>query len=212
MLIQREQLCFPLNNLFVCDRMNVQLTTADKKFAIFDSTLQLIKDYGFHGAPISQIARQAGVATGTIYHYFDSKEELIIELFHHQREKILHVAFNGINAAESYPARFAAIWTSMVKYYMENPAALAFMEQFFSSPFLKIILTKEMICFQDEISMFLREGIETGYLKELDLNIISAVYLGTVATTAKRHNNGYFTYDEEDLRSVAGIIWDGIKK
>lgn len=193
--------------------MNVQFTTtADKKQAVFDSTLKLIRDYGFHGTPMSLIARHAGVATGTIYHYFESKEALIIELFHYNRQKILDGTFRDYNTADAYPNRFLSIWINMVKHYMQYPAVLSFMEQFYSSPFLKIIFTDEMVCFQDEISLFLREGIDSGYIKKLDINIISAAFLGAVSATAKRHNNGYFTFDEVDLRSMAGIIWDGIKK
>ena len=39
---------------------------AQKKQAIFESTLELIKDHGFHGAPVSLVAKNAGVAAGTI--------------------------------------------------------------------------------------------------------------------------------------------------
>ena len=49
----------------------------DKKQAIFESTLALIRDHGFHGAPMSLVAKNAGVAAGTIYHYFESKEALL---------------------------------------------------------------------------------------------------------------------------------------
>lgn len=47
--------------------MNVQVL--NKKEAIFESTLKLVDEGGFHGTPVSQIAAQAQVATGTIYHY-----------------------------------------------------------------------------------------------------------------------------------------------
>ena len=61
--------------------MSVQPDIADKKEAILKSTLELIKDNGFHGTPISEIARHAGVASGTIYHYFSSKDAIIITLY-----------------------------------------------------------------------------------------------------------------------------------
>ena len=52
--------------------MIVQSDIPDKREAILKSTLELIKDNGFHGTPISLIAKNAGVASGTIYHYFPS--------------------------------------------------------------------------------------------------------------------------------------------
>ena len=53
----------------------------DKRQAILDATLRLISQNGFHGASMSQVAEEAKVSTGIIYHYFESKDELIDELY-----------------------------------------------------------------------------------------------------------------------------------
>ena len=58
--------------------MIVQSDIPGKRKAILKSTLELIKDNGFHGTPISLIAKNAGVASGTIYHYFPSKDAIIM--------------------------------------------------------------------------------------------------------------------------------------
>lgn len=194
------------------DRMNVQLdTVAEKKQAIFRSTLRLIREFGFHGTPMSQIAQEAGVATGTIYHYFTSKDELIVELFRYCKELMHRATFKDEERALPYPDRFVAIWTNLVKHYISHPEVLSFLEQFFSSPYVKVVYPEDCVCFQDEVSVFLKQGIREGHIKRLDINIISAAYLGTVSATAKRHNNGRFTFDEQDMKHMVGIIWDGIK-
>ena len=41
----------------------------------------LFTELGFHGTPTSLIAQEAGVATGTLFHYFKMKEELIENLY-----------------------------------------------------------------------------------------------------------------------------------
>ena len=181
--------------------MNVQLTaaTAEKKQAIYESTLQLIKEFGFHGTPISQIAQEAGVATGTIYHYFASKEALIVELFQYTRERMQQAIFREGEQTLPYPERFATIWINLVKHYIANPAVLSFVEQFFSSPYVKTVYPEDRICFQDEVSVFLKQGVRDGYIKPLDINIISAAFIGTVSATAKRNINGRFAFEEEDL-------------
>ncbi len=198
--------------LFLCDRMNVRLNSlAEKKAAIFESTLQLIKEYGFHGTPISQIAQEAGVATGTIYHYFTSKEELIIELFGYCRTQITQAIFKSEELSLPYAERFVSIWINFVTYYIRHPEMLSFMEQFSSSPYVKAVFCENRIFFQDEVSNFLSKGVTSGHIKSLDINIISAVFLGTVAATAKKHINGHFTFKEEDMKKTVAIIWDGIK-
>jgi len=50
----------------------------DKKKCIIQSALDLIQENGFHASPVSQVAKNAGVAASTIYTYFENKDALII--------------------------------------------------------------------------------------------------------------------------------------
>jgi TetR/AcrR family fatty acid metabolism transcriptional regulator len=52
---------------------------------IIDAAVIVIAENGYHQAQVSKIAKQAGVADGTIYLYFKSKEDILISLF---REKM----------------------------------------------------------------------------------------------------------------------------
>jgi AcrR family transcriptional regulator len=54
---------------------------SNKQEAILAATLRLVSERGFHDAPMSLIAKEAGVSAGIIYHYFDNKEDLIHALF-----------------------------------------------------------------------------------------------------------------------------------
>ncbi len=53
----------------------------DRRRQILDAAVQVIAQQGFHACRVSDIAREAGVAHGLIYHYFDSKDEVLNELF-----------------------------------------------------------------------------------------------------------------------------------
>lgn len=205
---------FPQIMFSFADRMNVQFdNTAEKKCAIFGSTLRLVRAHGFHGSPISQIAQEAGVATGTIYHYFSSKDELILELFWHCKHKIVRSMFKDEEAQLPYPQRFVTIWTNLVRFYIDHPAVLSFMEQFFSSPYATSIFGKGSgVQMQDEMSRFLEQGIDEGHVKPLDINILSAAFIGTVTAAAKRHISGHYSFDEHAMHEMVAIIWDGIKK
>lgn len=52
---------------------------------ILDAAEQLIASGGLHGAPLAAIAKRAGVAVGTLYNYFDDREDLIQALFEQRR-------------------------------------------------------------------------------------------------------------------------------
>lgn len=53
----------------------------DKYSQILDGALKVFAEYGFHQSQVSKIAKEAGVADGTIYLYFKSKEDILICLF-----------------------------------------------------------------------------------------------------------------------------------
>jgi TetR/AcrR family fatty acid metabolism transcriptional regulator len=61
--------------------------TSEKYDAILEASIRVIAKHGFHRAQISKIAKEAGVADGTIYLYFENKEDLLISIF---QDKIGH--------------------------------------------------------------------------------------------------------------------------
>ncbi|TJY42836.1 TetR/AcrR family transcriptional regulator [Cohnella pontilimi] len=53
----------------------------EKYVQILDAAQKVIAENGFHGSQVSKIAKEAGVADGTIYLYFKNKEDILISLF-----------------------------------------------------------------------------------------------------------------------------------
>ena len=65
--------------------------TKPKYKQIVDAAVIVIAENGYHQSQVSKIAKQAGVADGTIYLYFKNKEEILISVF---REKMAIFAEN----------------------------------------------------------------------------------------------------------------------
>ena len=53
----------------------------DKRRVILDAAVRVFARQGFHTCRVSDIADEAGVAYGLVYHYFSSKEEILDTLF-----------------------------------------------------------------------------------------------------------------------------------
>jgi TetR/AcrR family transcriptional regulator, fatty acid metabolism regulator protein len=53
----------------------------DKRRLILDAAIRVFARRGFHSCRVSDVADEAGVAYGLVYHYFDSKEEILNTLF-----------------------------------------------------------------------------------------------------------------------------------
>lgn len=56
----------------------------EKYYLILDAALRVFAEHGYHKSQVARIAREAGVADGTIYLYFNRKEDILIELFQYR--------------------------------------------------------------------------------------------------------------------------------
>jgi len=63
--------------------------TGDKRVRILDAAVRVFAKKGFHATRVSEVAKAAGVADGTIYLYFKSKDELLVSLFEDRVERLL---------------------------------------------------------------------------------------------------------------------------
>ena len=88
----------------------------DKRRRIHDAAVKVFAEKGFFGARVSDIAREAGVADGTIYLYFKNKDDLLISLFEDRMDEIM-AAFEAQLEGLDPPAqleRFVAVHLEMV--------------------------------------------------------------------------------------------------
>jgi TetR/AcrR family transcriptional regulator, fatty acid metabolism regulator protein len=77
---------------------------ADKRRQILDAAIRVFATRGFHACRVSDVADEAGVAYGLVYHYFGSKEEILNTLFS-ERWQIMLDAIAEIDRQEEIPAR-----------------------------------------------------------------------------------------------------------
>lgn len=184
------------------------MVISEKKQAIFISTINLIKDHGFHGTPMSLVAKNAGVAAGTIYHYFDSKDQLICELYDFCKNeflKVIEVPLNNENL--DFKKRFEAICRSIFEFYVKAPNILIFFEQYINSPYQN---DKSQINTNGILFSFFKTGIEQKIIKQVKPEIVMVLVLGNIATLAKIKAFSNNLQSLEDLEQSIKIIWDGI--
>jgi AcrR family transcriptional regulator len=77
-------------------------TAVDKRRQILDAAIRVFARTGFHACRVSDIADEAGVAYGLVYHYFKSKDEVLNELFS-ERWSLLLAAINEVDGQSISP-------------------------------------------------------------------------------------------------------------
>jgi TetR/AcrR family fatty acid metabolism transcriptional regulator len=99
------------------------VTTAavDKRRLILDAAVRVFARQGFHTCRVSDIADEAGVAYGLVYHYFSSKEEILDTLFL-ERWDVMLAAIAETDAASLAPReKLRAIASFIVDSYRHDP-------------------------------------------------------------------------------------------
>jgi TetR/AcrR family transcriptional regulator, fatty acid metabolism regulator protein len=94
----------------------------DKRRLILDAAVRVFARRGFHACRVSDVADEAGVAYGLVYHYFDSKEEILNTLFR-ERWQIMLDAIVGIDKGSDAPARekLYAVASFIIDSYRHEP-------------------------------------------------------------------------------------------
>lgn len=191
--------------------MNVQYT--EKQESIFNHTLMLIKENGFHGTPMSQIAKTSDVAVGTIYHYFPSKDALIVELYHYCKGKMHDYIFGNLDQQLPYKNRFELVFRRFCIFYIENPIIFGFIDQFYSSPYFELQHCKNTDGYyeQNKLIGFLLEGIYNKHLNKVDEHVLASAYLGAAVLFSKTILYQKIKFEEKNLNELIRIIWQGAK-
>ncbi|WP_442588219.1 TetR/AcrR family transcriptional regulator [Pedobacter sp. AW31-3R] len=193
--------------------MNVQLEDpCGKREAVLNSTLALVRKHGFHGTPMSQIAKHAGVAAGTIYHYFESKEALIVELYIHVKNKLGAAVLMGDDERKSYNERFFNFMINHYNFYVDNEDAMFFLEQYINSPYAHDFPEKDSQLYTEKVIPFFKYGIDNSYFKNIDPRLLAPTIRGTLVAAASFQLSQRIVFSKEDIIEVVKIIWDGIKK
>jgi TetR/AcrR family transcriptional regulator, fatty acid metabolism regulator protein len=93
----------------------------DKRRNILDAAVRVFARQGFHSTRVSDIADEAGVAYGLVYHYFDSKDEVLNELFSERWSLLLAAIEEADASAESPRSKLAAVAGFIVDSYRHEP-------------------------------------------------------------------------------------------
>ena len=182
------------------------MVSADKREAILSAALHLIARSGLHNTPMSAIARAAGVAAGTIYIYFESKEELINELYLDLSGDQLDAITGTVDPYHSVHDQLWSAWSSLVRWHLENPDASSFVQQCEVSG----ILTGETRIRKAELEEAGRESyaaaIKEGLIQDLPLGVFHALYFGPILALAQMRNKQEIEIDDRVLR----LTFEGI--
>ncbi len=138
-----------------------------KYFKIIDAATKVFAKRGFYQAKISEIAKEAGIADGTVYIYFENKDDILISLFEEQMKSVLNNMVSRISEEDDPVRKFEIFALTHLRLIEEHKdmAEIIQVELRQSSKFMKEYRNEKFAQYLDIIGEIILEGQKEGTFK-----------------------------------------------
>jgi len=162
---------------------NVRSAVGDKREAILRAAISVFAHNGYFNSKVADIAREAGVADGTVYLYFKSKEDILHSIFDRSVEEALDAARNQVKQVSDpreklrqiallHLERLGADRDLAVVFQVELRGSTKFMEEFSAAGFAEYLQL---------IRATFEEGQRAGMFRaDLNAKVVSKVLFGAL--------------------------------
>jgi TetR/AcrR family transcriptional regulator, fatty acid metabolism regulator protein len=188
----------------------------DKHRQIIDAAIRVFAQAGYYNSRVSDIAREAGIASGTIYLYFKTKDEILVTLFREKMaEWVAHVRkeIAGVTDPVAKIRRLVALHFAVLE---ANPALaeVVQVELRQGHKFFRGASAHEVSAYFDLIGSVLDEGVAAGLLRsDLPVKVATKVLFGAMDQVATSWVLGKRAYRLVDAaEAVAAIFIKGVSR
>jgi TetR/AcrR family transcriptional regulator, repressor of fatR-cypB operon len=175
--------------------------------AVLEAALDVFCRNTFNGTPIALIAERAGVAAGTIYRHFPSKEALGNAVYQRWKTRVVEYLEAGADPDESVRETFTRIWRQSLAFARDHPQALAFLEHqqhlnYLDEESHAVTGRSEALV----VELIVR-GQATGEVRDGDPAVLLALAYGAFVGLSKAVRDGV-RIDAAGLARAEEAVWD----
>jgi AcrR family transcriptional regulator len=184
--------------------------TDDKRARLLAAALDLFETRGFDGVAVPEIAAKAGVAVGTVYRYFETKEALVNALYRQWKQAyndlVLAPAPKGLKPREL----FSRYWHRMTLFARTNPRAMRFMDLHHHGAYLDAESRALSKTYAQVAEAFVRDARAQGAIRDLDPIMVVALMWGAAAGLTKFAASGALEFDAKLAGEMEEALWRAI--
>jgi TetR/AcrR family fatty acid metabolism transcriptional regulator len=155
----------------------------EKYHRILEAAVKVFADLGFFQSTVSQIAKEAGVADGTIYLYFKNKDDILVQFFSYKTKQVFARFREEVDKADNTIDKLRnLIRRHLEEFQCDRNMAVVYQAETHQSSRLVEKQIKEMSkMYFDIVSEIVEQGQEEGVIKkDLYLSLVKRFILGAV--------------------------------
>ncbi|MFJ5624397.1 TetR/AcrR family transcriptional regulator [Peribacillus loiseleuriae] len=172
----------------------------DRREQIIGVAIQLFATNGYHKTKISDIVREAGIAQGTFYWYFKSKESIALEIIQSGQAQILEVVSQGYRISSATVADAVAssekLFEDLFSFSKDNRYLMELMiKGIDSEESIKHLIFETRIKVEEAFKNNVKRAMDLGILPERDPSIQAALLMSLMEGMLARWLFGPVTYE-----------------
>ncbi|MBS3915160.1 MAG: TetR/AcrR family transcriptional regulator [Bacteroidetes bacterium] len=183
----------------------------EKKEKIFKAALNMIRKTGVHSLAMGQLSKDSGIAAGTFYHYFTSKDMMLQETFLYCHKRAAQVGAKAIKGDDLFKNRFVALVTAWYEHFTKQYTEMYFIQESEAGYSVTNNSIRESRVFYNEVFHFLNQGIEKGTLRNLDPKLMLQIIYQNIFSVIKYEIIFETKFPVEELSQIFEICWHGLK-
>jgi len=155
----------------------------DKRALILDAAIKVFARSGYHGSRVSDIAKEAGIAYGLVYHYFKNKEEILATIFEERWSGFLEAVESIAQSPTSTEDRLVSVAALILNAFRLRPewVKVLVLEIQRSSRFQEPGQLRAVGQLFQAVERIVRAGQESGELRrDLDPGVACTVFIGAL--------------------------------
>lgn len=180
--------------------------------AITAAALELFAERGFHGTAVPDIARRAGIAAGTIYRHFDSKEQLVNHVYRQCKTAMVATLLRDLDVTQGARELFRSFFLRLAEFARREPLAFSFLELHHHGAYLdadsRRIELEVLIPIAGFVERFKGEGI----IKPVSTEALISIVWGALVGLIKAAKLGYLQLSDSLLAQAEASCWDAIRR
>lgn len=185
--------------------------STEKRKAIMDACLDLFCEKCYQDTSTASISQKAGVATGTLFLYFENKEELVNELYLQCKDELASYLEEGVWEHTTFKAQLRHVWDRNLEWKQLNERKLQFMVQFSSSPTITKLTKERAMSRHTVITEIVRKALDAGEVTASSVELMAAMVSGYFHTAAmyllgQPQSKHFKKWSEESFN----FLWKGI--
>lgn len=186
----------------------------DKRRQILDAALEAFAEKGYHGTAVPEVAAAAGVGAGTLYRYFQNKEDLVNEVFRDAKGRLGAALYGGPpEGSDGSPrAWFLDLWSRLVGFSRSEPLAFRFLELQDHVPYLDPKSRESELVVLAPMWLASQELVRRDLTRDLPAEVLMAFAWGALVGLLKAERLGYLRLDDATLAAAGEACWDAIRK